>query len=729
MASARFQNFESLNPNTAERRFWEALHDAFEKDQCLAYFRFPIYRPSGSVHRVPDVILLHRSHGLWIFEVKGCGISNVHAIAGAIWTMADWHSEEEQPTAQAEDGMYAIQSRLTERRETRGLLNFHYRVVLPMISSPQWTEKGFDVLPSTSGVIVLQNDLAPAKLRQKIEDGAREHPQRSLSDEQWSLACAALGGPLPSKEPREIPTGTSVQSPVRVIQYMESRLRSLDEQQLKIAYLVPEGPQRIRGLAGTGKTMLFAKRAALMHREHPEWRIAFVFFTRSLYEQILSIIKQFFVELSGDEKSEPDWQNLQVLHAWGAKERKGFYRTVAIRSGNQPMAKHDADRELGVRLSPSQGFRHICDKLEASVLKFPVLYDAIFIDEGQDLPPSFYRIAHHVLADPRRLYWAYDEAQGIGNLTVPRPKEVFGLRSDGFPVIDLGGNKLPDGSRSSPVYPGGARKAESMKACYRTPRQILMAAHAINMGLLREGGALQGVSNKDEWERIGYNIQSGDFSPASVKEGRTVTVTREPTSNPHPIDSTDFPLAEALGSPLTVKTFSSEAEERDWISSQIQEDLRLGFSPWDLLVTGPSGDKEENYFLALQALLKARRIPSVIAGVDTNADVFRREGHVTLSSIFRAKGNESWKVYACRFDYATRPLSWKDESELEKRNEAFVALTRTRLWCVVTGVESKSKVFHELRTVLEQSPHLSFKAFNQQSLKRVNDEELMPAFQ
>jgi superfamily I DNA and RNA helicase len=716
MAPARFQNFEALNPNTAERRFWEALRSAFEKDECLAYFRFPIYRPSGSVHRVPDVILLHRTLGLWVFEVKGCGISNIQAIQGAIWSMADWHSEEEQPTSQAEDGMYAIQSRLTERRETRGLLSFHCRVALPMISNEEWQEKGFDDLPSTSGVILLQNDLSPATLRKKIEAGAGDHTQRPLSDEQWSLACAALGGPLPSQEPRSIPTGTPAQNPVRVIQYMESRFKALDEQQLKIAYLVPEGPQRIRGLAGTGKTVLFAKRAALIHREHPEWRVAFVFFTRSLYDQTLSMIRQSFEELNGDENSEPDWQSLQVLHAWGAKERKGFYRTVAMKTGKQPLAVKDAERELGRTLSPGEGFRHICDKLESSVSRFPVLYDAIFIDEGQDLPPSFYRIAHKVLADPRRLYWAYDEAQGIGNLTVPRAKEIFGLRPDQTPVVDLSG-----------VYRGGARKGESMKACYRTPRQILMAAHAINMGLLREGGPLQGVSNKQEWESIGYTIEAGDFTPASVKAGRSVTITREAASSPHPIDAADFPLAEALGSPLTVKTFASEAEEQEWIASQIKQDLSLGFNPWDILVTGPSGGYEKNYFPALQARLKTLEIPSVIAGVDTSADVFRRDGHVTLASIFRAKGNESWKVYACRFDYATRPLAWKGESELEKRNEAFVALTRARLWCVVTGVEKASPVFRELRSVLEQSPRLSFKAFNQAFLKRINDEELTPA--
>jgi superfamily I DNA and RNA helicase len=92
---------------------------------------------------------------------------------------------------------------------------------------------------------------------------------------------------------------------------------------------------------------------------------------------------------------------------------------------------------------------------------------------------------------------------------------------------------------------------------------------------------------------------------------------------------------------------------------------------------------------------------------------------VTLAKIFDAKGNEAWKVYAARFDWATRPLAWRGEEELHKRNQAFVALTRARLWCVVTGKEGP--IFEELRRAIEQSPELVFPAFRG-PLKRVTDD-------
>lgn len=725
MSEGKFQNYAPLNPNTAEKKFWECLKKTFQNEPCVAYFRYPIFKRTGNLTREPDVIFMHRDLGLWVFECKGCSIANIESIEGHQWKMTNWHREEELPMLQAEDGMFAISAKLTERRETRGLVTSHYRVVLPFVKEQEWQDKGFSDLPCTHGVVLLEEDLKPSTLREKLQLGACENPQRPLSDEQWQNIVALLGGSLPRQEPRAIPTGTPPENPVRVIHYLESRLRFLDDQQQKVAFEVPDGPQRVRGLAGTGKTVLFAKRAAKIHAAHPDWKIAFVFFTQALYDQILGLIGLYYREMvrqdEGDVK--PNWHNVQVLHAWGSRKRNGFYRNLAQKSGIRPLSVKDVREEMGRDCSPSEAFEYVCDDLEKRVPNIPVLFDAILIDEGQDLPPSFYRLAYKSLSDPKRLYWAYDEAQGIGTLTVPRPLHIFGLNPDGTPVVDLGGNKLPDGTITSPTYEGGLRKAHNLNRCYRTPKMLLMAAHAINMGLLRQEGCLQGVSNKEDWEKLGYTVLDGDFSDASVKAGKTVTVTREAKNSPHPIDSDDFPHKDALGSPLRIQTFSDELEEQEWIAQQVEEDLKLGFDPWDLLITCPTGDKEQQYFEAIKSKLSRRGIQSVIAGVDTDRDIFRMDKCVTIATIFRAKGNEAWKVYACRFHCATQPLAWRGESELQKRNEAFVALTRARIWCVVTGVEGASPVFEELRAIVQQYPNLTFKAFNQSSLKRINDED------
>jgi superfamily I DNA and RNA helicase len=496
--------------------------------------------------------------------------------------------------------------------------------------------------------------------------------------------------------PRHIPEGTSVNSPIYVIHHMESRLISLDEKQKEVAEKYPDGAQRIRGLAGTGKTITFAKRAAKIHQEHPDWKIAFVFFTRSLYQQIIyERISSYYKELSGGE--EPNWKNLNVLHAWGAKDRDGFYRHLAHKCCLKALSVNDVERILRKKVSPAQAFEYICEQLEKQITDYPQLYDVILIDEGQDLPPSFYRLTRNTLTDKKRLYWAYDEAQGIGSLIVPKPSNIFDVDNDKSVVINI----------------RGRGRSENFNKCYRNPKQLLMIAHAVNMGLLRPKGALQGVSNQREWKDLGYTVLEGDFLSNKKK------IKIERPINMHPVDQVDFPYKDAIGDILKIESFDNEEDEQGWISQQVANDLQQGLQPLDIVITAICGDSEKLYFQKLKQTLSNYGIPAYIAGVDDNRDIFQKDGCITISNIYRAKGNEAYKVYACRFHYATQPLSWKEENELHKRNEALVAITRAKIWCVITGLESS--IFEELRQYKAQFPYLIFPSFNAKSLKRVTD--------
>lgn len=695
-----FYPYEPLDDNEGQKKLWDWLKGAFKEEEGVAYYRYPIFTKTGKLYREPDILILHKELGLWVFECKGCSIDNIKAIQGHEWQMNNWYDEFITPVSQAEDQMFALKNKLDERRESRGKVNCNFRVALPNVKQKEWEKRGFHQLPSVKGVVLVYESLTANALRKYIT----ENSQRSqLSDKDWELVKGVLGGTLPAKEPRKIPTGTLSDNPLRVIKFVESKLKILDETQQKIAFELPEGPQRLRGLAGTGKTVLLAKKAAKIHIKHPEWTIGFIFFTRSLYDQILDLITLYHKEMHPDN-IEPDWTRLKVLHAWGAQERDGFYRRLARRCGVRAKTVNDVRNEIG-NCSPAESFEYICKCLKTDATNIPVIYDCLLIDEGQDLPPIFYQLAYDTLSNPIRLYWAYDEAQGIGSLIVPEADTIFGRNPDGSLIIDLRGN-----------YEGGISKGHRMKKCYRTPRLLLMTAHAINMGLFREGGPLQGVTRQKQWEALGYEILDGSFQSV----GKPVTITRPDKESPHPIDQKDFELTDALGSNLILQTFNSDNEEQQWIAQQIANDIKLGFDPWDIMITALSGDSERSYFQGMKSALERNGIQSYIAGSDGSPDIFRIDRCVTISNIFRAKGNEAWKVYACRFQYATQPLSWKPEKELHKRNEAFVALTRTRVWCVVTGIDNS--IFDELQKAVEQYPNFTFPAFNKSSLQRSTED-------
>ena len=66
------------------------------------------------------------------------------------------------------------------------------------------------------------------------------------------------------------------------LQKIEDSIANLDNAQGRAVIESVEGVQRIRGLAGSGKTIVLALKAAYLHAQHPEWKIAVTFNTRSL---------------------------------------------------------------------------------------------------------------------------------------------------------------------------------------------------------------------------------------------------------------------------------------------------------------------------------------------------------------------------------------------------------------------------------------------------------------
>src|SRR5206468_3119927 len=96
------------------------------------------------------------------------------------------------------------------------------------------------------------------------------------------------------------------------LQHLEDSIATLDMLQSKAVIETVDGVQRIRGLAGSGKTIVLALKAAYLHAQHHEWRIAVTFNTRSLKGQFRRLINNFFLEQTGEE---PDWNNLRIVNA------------------------------------------------------------------------------------------------------------------------------------------------------------------------------------------------------------------------------------------------------------------------------------------------------------------------------------------------------------------------------------------------------------------------------
>lgn len=203
-----------------------------------------------------------------------------------------------------------------------------------------------------------------------------------------------------------------------VLQQARNWLSEFDLQQELIGKQIPPGAQRIRGIAGSGKTVLLCQKAAHMHLKYPDWHIALVFFSRSLYDRIIAQLDKWLRRFSsGEVQYDSHNQKLRVLHAWGAKNQPGLYSIICEASGVQRLTAYDTDSK-----HPNESLAEVCSLLLKTATISPI-FDAILIDEGQDLivddefkfegKQPFYWMVYQSLRpvdmqhpEQRRLIWA-----------------------------------------------------------------------------------------------------------------------------------------------------------------------------------------------------------------------------------------------------------------------------------------------------------------------------------
>lgn len=694
-----------------EQKVWDAVRNSLADSNCIGYWRYPIFSKVGERRKEPDILIAEREQGLIVIEVKSVTIDQIAAINGHLWQLQNCYATEANPYQQAEHQLRALLGYCDREPTIWRKVTGRVLVALPLITQEQWQHRNFEQL-SSSSTMIFQDQLSKVGLLECIQHATPVVPGEDLDDEQWTLLQAVISGTPVLRQPPRTIVSTEEKIRAGVVAIYSNHLYQLDLQQEHIGKEIPPGFQRLRGIAGSGKTVLLCQKAAHMHLKHPDWDIALVFFSRTLYDTIVGLLDRWLRRFSnGEIQYDPNTnQKLRVLHAWGAKEQPGLYGTICQSHGITPKGVRDTREK-----QPNRGLAELCKRLSEEFEIEPI-FDAILIDEGQDLvtddelkyqdKQAIYWMAYQALRpvapeqpQARRLIWAYDEAQSLDSLKIPTVKELFGENLNGL---------LSQGSQ----YNGGIKKSEVMLRCYRTPGPILTAAHAIGMGLLRKEGMLTGITRKIDWERIGYEV-TGKFIP-----GQQIAIHRPAENSPNPVPELwETPV-------LEFETYGSRQEEMTVLADKIMHNLvHDNLKPSrDILVIILGSTYEamelENHvagFLMEQGI--DIYIPTALElnelkpqWPNHNPDRFWIEGGVTVSRVPRAKGNEADMVYVVGFDHVAR-----NEQDVNLRNQLFVALTRARGWVSLSGV-GNYPMYEEMRRVMESGD--TFKFTYKRPLKR-----------
>jgi len=464
----------------------------------------------------------------------------------------------------------------------------------------------------------------------------------------------------------------------------------LDAWQKRAAIETPAGPQRIRGLAGSGKTIVLALKAAFLHSRKPEWRVVLTFQTRSLYEQFLRLVRQFCFEFS---KEEPDWERITVIHAWGSASSKGVYSEVAKALGQPILDFSAAKSKYGV----GGAFSGICTELLASIpdrSKVPHLYDAILIDEAQDLPQSFFELVYLIVKPPKRIVYAYDELQNLSDFSMGSAEELFGKKRNGQPNVQL---RDEVGKPKSDII---------LPVCYRNTPWALSTAHGLGFGTARETGLIQMFDEPALWQEIGYEVASGELA-----NGHAVALRRSQRATPR-----FFTELMTANDAVLFHEFKNSAEEFEWVAASIAKNLATDeLQCDDILIVIPEALTIRSTAPQIMKALRQHKIGSHLVGVTTSRDEVFSSNSIAITSIYRAKGNEAPMVYVPGAEYCFGGFNLA-----RKRNILFTAITRSRAWVRVSGVgDNMISLMKEYAVINNDDFALSFPYPTDEQLRRI----------
>lgn len=448
---------------------------------------------------------------------------------------------------------------------------------------------------------------------------------------------------------------------LEAIELNNKKIAQFDYEQMAASLTITEKPERIRGLAGSGKTVLLAMKAARLHMRFPKKKIAFVFYTKSLYNQATGLIRKYYNQIADDE---PNWDYLKVLHSWGGTTTgEGFYSYVCKEHGIIPKTLRQGDLATHCRELLA------LDNLHG-------IFDCVLIDEAQDFPLDFFLLVEKITNSPKKIVIAYDELQTTNDIHIPEFERLFG-ETKGEPNIRL-----------EPQHD------YILKKSYRNTLEVLVTAFSFGFGFYNN--ITQIIRDKTTWDALGFECNS------PMLPGEEVVIHRPAGNSPNSITQF-YPSQE----PVSYNTYTSQEQQTDEIASKIKELITVqNVRPTDILVIDICMNKNK-VLNELQYKLYNLGISSHIPGIVSDARDFFVDKNVTLTSPRNAKGNEVPVVFVvgCEDIYAKISAS----QQRQARNFMFISITRSKGWVHLSAVGRIKGVFtNEMKQIQKNMPNMIF---------------------
>jgi len=401
-----------------EIRVFDLLKNVLNDQEYIVWFEPKISGRTRTLY--PDIIIWSRVTGLVILEVKDWVIKDLVEVNSNIVKMkkggetVNLKNPECQVREYVNNAMNSLKKlpdlTIQEGRYKGGLkFPVGYGVVFTNI-----TRKEFEM--NSLGSVITAETLTLDEI-EKIEQGGNDiilvsklrkmgnhFPFDDLSTKELDKLRAIL---FPRIIIPKLEDSTSYPSNVadksdKTINY--DLIKVLDKNQERIAFSIGSGHRIIKGAAGSGKTLLLAYRAIILKKFQPNWKILILCYNITLRNYMRDLLRHI-----GEEEN-IDANTIEVYHF-----HDFVYNKIGI-----PQIKKFTDPERLNKVFADQTNWNEYQNLLGSLLMDNIdripeeIYDAILIDECQDLTTNYIKYIVHILNKKTdHLLIAIDPAQNI----------------------------------------------------------------------------------------------------------------------------------------------------------------------------------------------------------------------------------------------------------------------------------------------------------------------------
>lgn len=659
-------NFSLLNSDPSSSALIKLLESQEQKwklDNSIIYYQFPFYQNEDGSVATAKIMLLSENHGIIVINC------------------VDLHDRDENETYLVEvlselEQIYSqIFAKLVKIRNLRSTPMSLKIPLIPLIYSSSEAKKVEDLIDNWEQVSIISSQI---ELDKFFKDNLLA---KQIDKNTFFEIIATLEGSRNISFPKEREKIVdSKTTKAKILDQIERDIALFDKEQKRASLFTLDGPQRIRGLAGSGKTIILTMKAALIHLQDPDAEILYTFWTKSLYSSIKKHITKFFRQFADRD---PNWDKIHILHAWGGRNIPGVYFNICVHNNLTP-------HPFKSRQNIAYSFDYICKEIDKNELE--CIFDYAILDEAQDLPTNFYRICRKSTKN-NRIIWGYDECQNILDIKIQDTKHTFGKDKNGTYYVDF--SDLPPDSFQDLV----------LHKCYRNPRKVLVVAFALGFGIYNDK-IVQMLENNEHWADLGFEVIEG----RSI-EGDNMIIVRPEANSPlvknKLLEENDV---------VRYEQFNSINSETEFVAKCIADDIKSGLREDDILVISLDDRNAKLYFTLIAKELSKYKINSfnLLDAPSNNLD-FSLPKHITLSTVYRAKGNEAGSVYIVGVDSV-----FYTKDFISERNKLFTSITRTNAWVTITGMDEAAKLcMEEIKTALNNYPNLLFTMPNKESIKNI----------